>query len=102
MFAQYLRQFEPNTGVPDDTIFGRFGQRMTPHVYSDQEIVDLPAAARRLGPAQGLRGATCETLFGLIASTGLRVYEAAHLLDADVDLKSGILTIRRTRFARSR
>jgi hypothetical protein len=30
MFAQYLRQFEPNTEVPDDTIFGRFGQRMAP------------------------------------------------------------------------
>jgi len=102
MFAQYLRQFEPNTEVPDDTTFGRFGQRMAPHIYSDQEIVDLLAAARRLGPAQGLRGATYETLFGLIASTGLRVSEAVHLLDADVDLKSGILTIRRTKFAKSR
>jgi len=102
MFAQYLRQFEPNTEVPDDTIFGRFGQRLAPHIYSDQEIVDLLAAARRLGPAQGLRGATYETLFGLIASTGLRVSEAVHLLDADVDLKSGILTISRTKFAKSR
>ena len=59
------------------------------------------AAARRLGPTR-LRGATYETLFGLIASTGLRVSEAVDLQDADVDLKSGMLTIRRTKFAKSR
>ena len=88
--------------MPDDTIFGRFGQRLAPHIYSDQEIVDLLAAARRLGPAPGLRGATYETLFGLIASAGLRVSEAVHLQDADVELKSGMLTIRRTKFAKSR
>jgi integrase len=101
MFARYLQQFEPNTEVPDDTIFGRIGQRLAPHIYSDQEIVELLAAARRLGPAR-LRRATYETLFGLIASTGLRVSEAVDLQDADVDLKSGMLTIRRTKFAKSR
>jgi integrase len=101
-FARYLQQFEPDTEVPDNTIFGRSGQRLAPHIYSDQEIVDLLAAARRLGPVRGLRGATYEALFGLIASAGLRVSEAVHLQDADVELKSGMLTIRRTKFAKSR
>lgn len=101
-FARYLQQFEPRTEVPDDTIFGRIGQRLAPHIYSDQEIVDLLAAARRLGPTPGLRGATYEALFGLIASTGLRVSEAVHLRDADVDLKWGMLTVRQTKFAKSR
>jgi integrase len=101
-FARYLQQFEPDTEVPDDTLFGRIDQRLAPHIYGDQEIVDLLAAARRLGPTPGLRGATYEALFGLIASTGLRVSEAVHLHDADVDLKSGMLTIRRTKFAKSR
>jgi site-specific recombinase XerD len=82
MFARYLQQFEPNTEVPDDTIFGRIGQRLAPHIYSDQEIVDLLAASRHLGPPRGLRGATYEALFGLIASVGLRVSEAVHLQDA--------------------
>jgi integrase len=102
-FCRYLRQFEPCTEVPDDNIFGRIGQRMAPHIYSEQEIVDLLVAARNLGSyIPGLRGATYETLFGLIASTGLRVSEAVHLLDIDVDLKSGTLTIRKTKFAKSR
>jgi integrase len=101
-FARYLQQFEPRTEVPDDTTFGRIGQRLAPHIYSEGEIVELLAAARRLGPTPGLRGATYEALFGLIASTGLRVSEAVHLLDADVDLKLGMLTVRRTKFAKSR
>jgi integrase len=99
-FARYLQQFEPNTEIPDDTIFGSTGQRVAPHIYNDREIADLLVAARGLAPA--LRGATYETLFGLIASTGLRVSEAVHLQDSDVDLKSGILSVRRTKFAKSR
>lgn len=102
-FCRYLQQFEPRTEIPDDSIFGRTGQRLAPHIYSEQEIIDLLAVARNLGSfIPGLRGATYETLFGLIASTGLRISEALHLLDLDVDLKSGVLTIRQTKFAKSR
>jgi integrase len=100
-FARWLRQFEPRTEVPDDAVFGRIGERTAPHIYSEQEIVDLLAAARRLGPSR-LRGATYETLFGLLASTGLRVSEAVRLRNSDVDLKNGMLTVRRTKFAKSR
>jgi integrase len=102
-FCRYLQQFEPRTEVPDDTIFGRIGQRLAPHIYSEQETIELLVAARNLGSfIPGLRGATYETLFGLIASTGLRVSEAVHLLDTEVDLKSGTLTMRKTKFAKSR
>jgi integrase len=38
----------------------------------------------------------------LIASTGLRISEALHLRNADVDLKWGMLTVRQTKFAKSR
>lgn len=99
-FMRWLRQFEPRTEIPDDAIFGRIGERSTPHIYHEQEIVDLLAAARQLSPP--LRGATYEALFGLIASTGLRVSEAVSLRNTDVDLKTGMLTIRRTKFAKSR
>lgn len=102
-FCRYLQQFGPRTEVPDDSIFGRVGQRLAPHIYSEQEIIDLLAAAHNLDSfIPGLRGATYETLFGLMASTGLRISEALHLLDSDVDLKLGLLTIRKTKFAKSR
>lgn len=101
-FTRWMQQFQPRTEVPDDAIFGRLPERLAPHIYSEQEIVDLLAAARRLGPTPGLRGVVFETLFGLIACTGLRISEALALRNADVDLKCGMLTIRKTKFAKSR
>lgn len=101
-FTRWLQQFEPRTEVPDDAIFGRLPERQAPHIYSEQEIVDLLAAARRLGPTPGLRGVVFETLFGLIACTGLRIAEALSLRNADVDLKAGMLTIHQAKFGKSR
>lgn len=101
-FLRWLQQFEPRTEVPDDSIFGRLPERQAPHIFSEEEIVDLLACARRLGPSPGLRGAVYETLFGLIAATGLRIGEALSLRNGDIDLKDGMLTIRRTKFGKSR
>lgn len=50
----------------------------------------------------GLKGRTFSTIFGLLAVTGLRVSEALALDREDVDLKEGILRIRRTKFGKSR
>lgn len=101
-FMRWLQQFDPRTPIPDDAIFGPCGQRLAPHIYSEQEIVDLLAAARRIGPATGLRGAMYEALFGLIACTGMRISEALSLSIASVDLKAGRLIVRRTKFGKSR
>lgn len=101
-FVRYLKQFEPDTEMPDESIFGTEPGRVAPHIYHEEEIVELLAAARQLGPHGSLRPMTFETLFGLMASTGLRVSEAIHLRDEDVDLKHGMLTIRQTKFAKSR
>lgn len=101
-FICYLQQFEPDTEIPDASLFGPEPGRVAPHIYREDEIVDLLAAARTLGPSCSLRPLTFETLFGLMASTGLRVSEAIHLHDADVDLQRGMLTIRQTKFAKSR
>ena len=101
-FIRWLVQFEPGCEVPDDAIFGRLPERLAPHIYSEQEIIDLLAAARQLGPSLGLRGIVYETLFGLLASTGMRISEALALTNADADLKQGMLTIHLTKFGKSR
>lgn len=99
-FTTWLQQFEPATEVPDSTVFGRIGWRPAPHIFTEQEIIDLLAAARRLEP--DLRGATYEALFGVLAATGLRISEAVNLVQADVDLNVGLLTVRETKFGKSR
>jgi integrase len=101
-FTRWLRQFEPATQVPDEAIFGSIPGRVTPHIYREQELVELLAAARELGPSGNLRAAVTHTLFGLIACTGLRISEALGLRDADVDLRAATLTIRRGKFGKSR
>jgi len=101
-FTAWLRQFDSATKVPDEAVFGRVPGRMTPHIYRDSEIVELLAAARQLGPVGGLRPAVMETLFGLVACTGLRISEALGLLDADADLSASVLTVRQSKFGKTR
>lgn len=101
-FAKYCARFDPRTEVPDARLFGKGHRRLTPHIYTDQEIVELLQAAREMAPQGTLRPATYEALFGLIAATGLRISEALHLRCNDVDLVQGIMTIRQTKFCKSR
>ena len=52
--------------------------------------------------ATGLRPHTFATLFGLYVATGLRANEPLRLDRDDVDLVTGVLTIRDTKFGKSR
>ena len=60
------------------------------------------AAALALPPERGLRRWTYHCLFGLLAVSGLRISEALALRRDDTDLERGILTIRGTKFGKSR
>lgn len=101
-FAAHFRQFEPATEVPPPFILGRGHRRLAPHIYTGQEIADLLDACARVAPQDGLRPWTYRTLFGLIAATGLRVSEALKLQVADVDVPGAALTVRETKFNKSR
>jgi integrase len=72
------------------------------YVYTDAEIRKLLAAALGLPPSDALRRWTYYNLFGLLAVTGLRISEALSLRNDDVDLEAGVLTIRSTKFGKSR
>jgi site-specific recombinase XerD len=101
-FVRYCARFESATYVPQNATYGPGHRRLTPHIYTAQEIADLLHQADQLHPLGGLRPATYTALFGLIASTGLRISEALKLQCADVDLAHGVLTVRQTKFAKSR
>jgi len=101
-FAKYRAQFDPTTEIPPPRLFGLVRRRLVPHIYSTQEVQSLLDAAAQLPPAGGLRPATYETLFGLLAATGLRISEALRLTLEDVDLEAGIITVRETKYCKSR
>lgn len=101
-FAQWLRHMDPRTEVPPAKILGRAHRRLTPHVYTQDELLALLAEAARLSPPAGLRPSSLVALLGLLASTGMRVSEALALRRSDVDLDAGLLRVRRTKFKKSR
>jgi integrase len=101
-FARYWSATEPRTEIPPLGLLPFRYQRSTPHIYSDNEIQQLLKAANNLPPLRGLRRWTYHCLFGLMAVTGLRISEAIRLNREDVDLKQGLLTIRLTKFGKSR
>lgn len=101
-FARYCQIFDPATEVPPRALFGPGHRRLAPHIFTDRELCALLTAAERLPPPGELRGPTCAAIFGLIASTGLRISEATGLRRTDVDLEQGQLHIQRTKFGKSR
>jgi integrase len=101
-FAAWLHATDTRTQVPPRGLLPAGQRRPVPHIYSDREIADLIGAADRLRSASGLRPATFKTLLGLMAATGLRPGEALALDINDVDLGSGILTVRESKFGKSR
>lgn len=101
-FARYCLRRDHASHVPEEAIFGRAHRRLTPHIYTEREIADLLRAASHLGPSGSLRPATYPAFFGLIASTGLRLSEAIRLQFRDVDLSQKLLTVRETKFKKSR
>lgn len=108
-FAKYRAIFDPATEIPPTGLLGPAHFRTTPHIYSEAELSILLAAARNLPPPSNsllpgreLRPHTYFTLFGLVACTGLRLSEALKLTRSDVDWKQSVLTIRMTKFRKSR
>ena len=101
-FARYRALFDPATEVPPVALLGRNPRRSTPHIYTEAEMAALLQQASCLLPRHGLRPATYVAYFALLASTGLRLSEACRLTTDDVDLVNGILTIRETKFRKSR
>jgi integrase len=99
-FATYLRTVDPATEVPPSDLLPARPRRATPYLYSEVEIRALIDAAGSLRTR--LRVATYQTLLGLLAVTGMRVGEAIRLDRDDVNLETGVITIRSTKFGKTR
>ena len=102
LFAVWWKTRDPRTQVPPDRLMPPRYQRHTPFLHSSAQIERLIAAAAQLQSKHGVRGLTYSTLFGLVAVAGLRISEAVNLDREDVDLREGLLTIRQTKFGKTR
>lgn len=101
-FARYLAAQDGRSEVPDRRLMGMNYYRLQPHIYSDRQLRELVLAAAKLKPTYRLRPLTYSTLFGLLASTGLRVSEALDLNKDHVDFARKVMRIEQTKFRKSR
>lgn len=101
-FAMHQILFEPQTEIPPAGFLGSTNSRMKPHIYSDEEFSMLIAGAKKLSGARRLRPKSYVTLLCLLVCTGMRIAEALKLTRDDVDLRQGVLTVRETKFHKSR
>ena len=101
-FAHYCSAIDALAQVPPPDLIAATRVRRPPHFFSDSNIEQLLHAALALPPVDGLRRWTFHCLFGLLSVSGLRIGEAIALTFEDVDLQESILTIRSTKFGKSR
>jgi integrase/recombinase XerD len=100
-FCFYLSHFDQRTCIIHRSFLPR-RTRHAPYIYSPQEVHSIIAAARRIGPNGSLRPTVMATIIGLLYSTGLRIGETLKLTLADINLRDHLLTIRETKFKKSR
>jgi integrase/recombinase XerD len=100
--AEYQSATDPRTEIPERGLLPCRRVRPQPHIYSDEEVQRLLDGAKSLTPEDSLRPHTYYCFFGLLVVTGLRTSEALNLKREDVDLSAGVLTIRQTKFGKSR
>jgi integrase/recombinase XerD len=101
-FAEYLRTIDPSTEIPLRGLLPGQYRRKPPYLYADAKIQRLLQAAWTMRSPTGLRAWTYATLLGLLTVTGMRISEALALDRRDVDLREGVLAVRRTKCRKER
>jgi len=101
-FAKHVSSMDARTEIPLTGTLRRPEVALRPYIYTPEEIGRLMTAACKLYSPRGLRCHTYYHLVGLLATTGMRSGEAVRLADRDVNLAEGLLTIRESKFGKSR
>lgn len=101
-FAAFRSAIDPRTEIPPANLLPVSCSRMKPYLYTEEEIVGLMNAALEMPEASILTRRTYYCFFGLLAVTGMRPGEVIHIKTADVDLSKGLITLRDTKFGKSR
>lgn len=99
-FARHMAGLDPRTEIPPFGLIGSRRRRHEPYIFTLEDIDALVTGAQHLRTR--FASATHETVIGLLASTGMRVGEAIRLDRSDVTETDATLTIRESKFGKSR
>jgi integrase/recombinase XerD len=104
-FARHRSAADPRTQIPPDGLLPFRPKRARPYLYSKEDIERLLAATIEMPCRYAhckLRPWTYYCLFGLLSVSGLRLGEARNLKLSDIDFDAAVLTIRGTKFGKTR
>jgi site-specific recombinase XerD len=101
-FCRFVFLFDQKTYIPQARLLPPRAVKVVPHIYSDQDLAALMREARCLNAKSALLPHTYTTILGLLWVTGLRIGEVTKLNLQDVDLDEGVLTVRESKFKKSR
>jgi integrase len=106
-FCRFIARRRPDTFIPGEPLRPRRRPAAPPHICSQREIRALLDGAlslqdwTRQHPCP-IRSKTMHAIILLLATSGLRISEALSLTLLDVDLEPGVLSIRQSKFRKSR
>jgi integrase/recombinase XerD len=102
-FARYMLGVDARTEVPPIGLLPARSAPAKPYLYTPAEIRRLLKAARDYETVyHPLRAWNLYCILGLLAVTGMRVSEVLNLRPEDIDWKQRVLTVRKTKFGKTR
>jgi len=101
--SEYAAVFDDSIPRLPAGLLGKTNNRITPYIYTDEEVSLLMRAASGFYSMQDpLRSLAYEAMIGILHSTGMRPFEALALEDNDFDRDNQILMIRKAKNNRER
>ncbi len=99
-FARHMASLDARTEIPPPGLIPSRQRWRPPFIFTPADIDILMAQTRLLH--HPFKAASHETVIGLLAATGMRVGEAIKLDRTDIDWAAGVLSIRESKFGKSR
>ena len=101
-FCRFMFLYDIETYIPESRLIKSGSVQVKPHIFTEDEIVQIMQQAKRLNVKSEILPHTYATIIGLLWVTGLRIGEVVRLKIKDIDTGEGILYVRQTKFYKSR
>jgi len=101
-FADFLATFDPRASRLDPRAVPSARNQPPPFIFTLEELDSLLSQASRLSSTRRAWNRAVHAMIGLAASSGLRRGEVLGLDQSDVDLHSGTLLVRQSKFHKDR
>lgn len=101
-FCRFMLQFDLANYIPEKGLVGPARVQVKPYIFTQEEVCRVMQQAMKFNVKSEILPHTYSMIIGLLWVTGMRVGEVVRLRIEDIDTDNGILTIRQTKFFKSR